>query len=130
MITYEQIKEHLLKEGWKVYKNFCHPKYQYPEYFCYTPEKAYDCCVNNKKPLYWLRLNNFRLAYSSSLNIISGEVEISGELPSGLWLRSSTTVDDADLLDTKKMDDVESFLVAAWNSAWITSDCQKKRGEE
>lgn len=130
MITYEEIKEHLLKEGWKVYKDHSCPSYQYPEYFCYTPEKTYDCCLNNKKPLYWLRLNNFHLGFQQAPDSIRGLVEISGELKNGLWLRSSTTVDDLDLLDTKRMDEVESFLVAAWNSAWITSDCQKRQGEE
>ena len=130
MITYEEIKEHLLKDGWKAYKDWSYPKYQYPEHFCYTPEKAKDCCLNMKKPLYWVRLNNFRLEYPNAPDSISGKVEISGELPNGLWLHSNTTVEAEDLLDTKRMDEVESFLVAAWNSAWITSLAQKKRGEE
>lgn len=121
MITFDEIKQCLLARGWKAYKDYNHPLYQYPEYFCYKLEGAKDCCLNDKAPLYWIRLQNFRLEFAHAPNTIAGVVEITGEIPNGLWLRSSTTLDAQDFLDVYKMEEVESFLVKSWNSAWESS---------
>ena len=56
MTTFDEIKQYLLAQGWKAYKDHHHPHYQYPEYFCYKVENAKECCCNNKPPLFCCKI--------------------------------------------------------------------------
>lgn len=118
MQTFEQIRQHLIAAGWKEYKDHSCAKYQYPFYYCRTPKNAKDCCLNEKAPLFWIRLDNFHLEFPHAPDVIGAVVEITGELPNGLWLRSTLPLSDGDVVDSEKMEAVESLLVAAWNAAW------------
>lgn len=121
MTTFDEIKQYLLTQGWKAYKEHSHPRYQYPEYFCYKVENAKECCCNNKPPLFCCSLHNFRLEFAHAPDVIAGVVEITGELPNGLWLKSSVTLDAKEILDSEKLKSVESLLVKSWNMAWEES---------
>lgn len=116
-MTFEQLKDILVEQGWKIYKDTSAADYRYKYYAARRPKYSkYDCTCNDKPPLFWVRFSNMNLIFPWAADAIRCEVEISGQVEGELWPRIQVDVSPWGLIDLKEFDKIERTLCSAWNS--------------
>ena len=119
---YEAFRAALQAVGWKTYQDGLARDGNLPFYACRKPKHPiFDCCLNDKAPLFWVKFHHFYPGLYNNWNIPdskSGEIVIEGQLPNGKWVRLNTSCDWEECLDETAVSEIESMLCAAYNSAY------------
>ena len=116
-MRFDQLKDILVGQGWKVYNDPLALDYKYKYYVCRIPKYSnYDCTCNDKPPLFWVRFSNMRLVFPQAVDTIHCEVEVGGQIVGDLWPRVQVGISPEQLTDTSEFDRIERMLCAAWNT--------------
>ena len=116
-MTFEQLKDILVEQGWKIYKDTSAADYRYKYYAARRPKYSnHDCTCNGRPPLFWVRFSNMNLVFQHAVNAIHCEVEIGGRIVGDLWPRVQAGISPEQLTDTSEFDRIERMLCAAWNT--------------
>lgn len=116
-MTFEQLKELLVLQGWCFWKDTLNADYRYGEYATRRPKYSnYDCTCNDRPPLFWVRFSNMRLLFPQAVDAINCEVEVGGQITGDLWPRVQVGISPEQITDTSEFDRIERMLCAAWNT--------------
>lgn len=116
-MTFDQLKDILAEQGWKMYKDTLNADYRYGEYATRRPKYSnHDCTCNEKPPLFWVRFSNMHLIFPQAVVAIHCEVEIGGQIVGDLWPLVKIGISPEQLTDTSEFDRIERMLCAAWNN--------------
>lgn len=118
---YQAFKQQLEEAGWKIYTDNHMRDAELNFYVCRKPQGAYDCCLNDKAPLFMAKLWHFYCGLYNNYNIPdsrSAEVHLEGELPNGKWIMLKTSCEWEVLLDEAQLKKIEHMLVKGYNAMY------------
>jgi len=116
-MTFDKLKDVLVEQGWKLYKDNIASDYRYNYYVASKPKYSeYDCTCNDKPPLLWVRFSNMHLAFPEAADSISCEVELTGRIEGDIWPRIQVDIYIEQLIDLEAFDKIERMMCSAWNN--------------
>lgn len=118
---YESFKSQLKASGWKIYMGNHTREAELNFYVCKRPIEAYNCCLNDKPPLFMVNLWHFYCGLYNNYNIPdsrSAEITLEGELPDGQRVRLKTSCEWEVLLNEDAMKKIEQMLVKGYNAMY------------
>lgn len=122
-MTFDKLKDVLVAQGWKLYKDNLATDYRYAHYVARKPKYSeHDCTCNDKPPLFWVRFSNMHLAFPEAVDFINCEVELTGRIEEGIWPRIQVSIDVEQLIDLEAFDKIERMMCSAWNNMNRTWD--------
>jgi len=122
---YEAYKEAVEAAGWKAYKDGLACEAELPFYVCRPTEVVKQQCVlNEKPPQLHAKLRHYYPGLWGNWNIpeqFRAELNMTGELPNGRWIRVEVDVDMDELLDADIVKNLDKMLSAAYDSAYVAA---------